>query len=36
MFGDDLPADDVDSSLTDQTEADRALAELKKLFGENE
>jgi hypothetical protein len=36
MFGEDLPADDVDSSLTTQTEADRALAELKKLFGEGE
>ena len=36
MFGEDLPAADVDSSLTAQTEADRALAELKKLFGEGE
>lgn len=36
MFGEDLSADEVDSGLTDQTEADRALAELKKLFGEDE
>ncbi|MGB0231138.1 MAG: hypothetical protein ACPF89_07300 [Pseudohongiellaceae bacterium] len=36
MFGEDLPADEVDSGLTDQTEADRALAELKKMFGEDE
>ena len=31
MFGEDLPADDVDSIQSDQ-----ALAELKRLFGENE
>ena len=31
MFGEDLPADDVDS-----TQSDQALAELKRLFGESE
>ena len=31
MFGEDLPADDVDSIQSDQ-----ALAELKRLFGESE
>jgi len=36
MFKEDLPADDVDSSLTAQTEADRALAELQRLFGKSE
>ena len=36
MFGEDPPADDVNSSLTAQTEADRALAELKSLFGKSE
>ena len=33
MFGEDLPADDIDSIQTAQTEADQALAELKRLFG---
>ena len=33
LFGEDLPADDVDSIQTAQTEADQALAELKRLFG---
>ena len=32
MFGEDIPADDVDSVST-QTEADRALAELKNCSG---
>ena len=36
MFGEDLPAVDVDSIQTAQTEADQALAELKRLFGESE
>ena len=36
MFGEDLPAVDVDSIQTAQTEADQALAELKKLSGESE
>ena len=31
MFGEDPPADDVDS-----TQSDQALAELKRLFGESE
>ena len=36
IFGEDLPADNVDSIQTAQTEAERALAELKRLFGESE
>ena len=36
IFGEDLPADDVDSIQAAQTEADRALAELEILFGESE
>ncbi len=36
IFGEELPADDADSVQTAQTEADRALAELKRLFGESE
>ena len=36
IFGEDLPTDDVDSIQTAQTEADRALAELKRLFEESE
>lgn len=31
MFGEDLPADDIDS-----TQSDQALAELKRLFGDSE
>jgi len=36
IFGEDLPADDVDSIQTAQTEAERTLTELKRLFGESE
>ena len=36
IFGEDLAADNLDSIQTAQTEADRALAELKRLFGESE
>ena len=36
LFGEDLPADDVDSIQTAQTEADQALAGLRRLFGESE
>ena len=36
MFGEDLPADGVDSIQAAQTEADQALAELKRLFEERE
>ena len=36
IFGEDLPADDIDYNQTAQTEADQALAELKRLFGESE
>ena len=36
IFGEDLPADDMDSIHSAQTEADPALAELKRLFGESE
>ena len=36
IFGEDLPADDVDSIQAAQTEADQALAELKRLFEERE
>ena len=35
-FGEDLPADNVDSIQAAQTEADRALAELERLVGERE
>ena len=36
IFGEQLPAEEADSVQTTQKEADRALAELKRLFGESE
>ena len=36
LFGEDLPADDIESIQTARTEADQALAKLKRLFRESE